>query len=90
MKPQKDDPQGCMSANTYMRRCQISSLLCLNAEDDDGNKASEKPKADRAGIIKEINALYRDDMNQGEKAWYKVIDGQTDTQLIDALADLKG
>jgi len=94
MKPQKDDPQGCMSANTYMRRCQISSLLCLNAEDDDGNKASEKPKpqikVDRFGVIKEIKALYSDSWNEEQKAWYTTLDTLTDTQLCNALTDLKG
>jgi len=94
MRPQKDDPQGAMSANTYMRRCQISSLLCLNAEDDDGNKASEKPKTqpkvNRDSIIAEIKTLYRDDMSQDQKTWFSQLESHSDTQLINALADLKG
>ena len=51
MKPSKDDPQGRGSALTYMRRYMLASILGLNAEDDDGNKASKpekvtKPKVD--------------------------------------------
>ena len=41
IKPSKDDPQGRISALTYQRRSAISSILCLNIDDDDdGNKAT--------------------------------------------------
>jgi hypothetical protein len=41
MRPAKDDPQGRGSCLTYMRRYSISSVLCLNIdEDDDGNLAT--------------------------------------------------
>lgn len=42
MMPTKDDPQGRGSALTYMRRYSLAAVLNLNAEDDDGNKASRK------------------------------------------------
>jgi hypothetical protein len=40
--PTLDDPQKAGSAVTYFRRYAIQSLLALEAEDDDGNKASGK------------------------------------------------
>ncbi len=45
MKPTKNDPQGLGSVITYQRRYALGAILGLNIdEDDDGNKASEKPK----------------------------------------------
>jgi len=41
--PQQNDPQKLGSAITYFRRYTLQSLLGLQAEDDDGNKA--KPEA---------------------------------------------
>ena len=40
--PQLNDPQKLGSAITYYRRYTLQSLLGLQAEDDDGNKASKK------------------------------------------------
>jgi len=40
----QNDPQALGSAISYARRYAITSILSLNVEDDDGNKASEKPK----------------------------------------------
>lgn len=88
MRPSKDDPQGHGSALTYMRRYMLASILGLNAEDDDGNRANEKH--DRQSIIKEIKSLYRDDMPEPQKVWFSQIDSQTDTQLCNALTKLKG
>jgi len=45
--PQLSDPQKMGSAITYYRRYTLQSLLALQSEDDDGNKAaqpSKKPK----------------------------------------------
>jgi superfamily I DNA and RNA helicase len=39
---ESDDPQKVGSAITYYRRYTLQSLLALQAEDDDGNKASGK------------------------------------------------
>jgi len=46
--PQLNDPQKLGSAITYYRRYTLQSLLGLQAEDDDGNKASQpvKPQID--------------------------------------------
>lgn len=41
------DPQKMGSAITYYRRYTLQSLLGLQAEDDDGNKASKPDKEDR-------------------------------------------
>jgi len=42
--PQLNDPQKLGSAITYYRRYTLQSLLGLQAEDDDGNKASQPTK----------------------------------------------
>ena len=52
--PQLNDPQKLGSAITYYRRYTLQSLLGLQAEDDDGNKASQP-------IIKRITNI--DKMN---------------------------
>ena len=50
--PNLTDPQKLGSAITYYRRYTLQSLLSLQAEDDDGNKASkpEKKKATKLTI----------------------------------------
>ena len=47
MRPTKSDPQGIGSATTYARRYGVSSFLGLSTGevDDDGNAASQTPKA---------------------------------------------
>lgn len=47
-------------------------------------------KVDRGGVIKDIKALYRDDMNSDQKEWYAHLDSYSDTQLCNALEKLKG
>ena len=42
--PEISDPQKLGSAITYFRRYTLQSLLALQAEDDDGNKAIVKKK----------------------------------------------
>jgi hypothetical protein len=44
LEPEKCTLQGLGSAITYLRRYQLQALLCLAAEDDDGNAASGAPK----------------------------------------------
>ncbi len=43
LKPTKEDPQGYGSAMTYARRYDLSALIGLASEDDDGNAASAEP-----------------------------------------------
>lgn len=38
-----NDPQAYGSAITYARRYGLQSMVCIGAEDDDGNRASDKP-----------------------------------------------
>jgi hypothetical protein len=47
LKPSKDDPQGAGSAFTYSRRYALQGLCGLAPEDDDGNAASQTPRAPR-------------------------------------------
>lgn len=53
--PEEKDPQKLGSAITYYRRYAIQSLLLLEAEDDDGNKASQ-PTARAQNNNKPANA----------------------------------
>jgi hypothetical protein len=40
----QNDPQAQGSGITYARRYGLQSLICIGAEDDDGNKAAEQPR----------------------------------------------
>lgn len=40
IKPEKDTPQAFMSCVTYYRRASLMTMFGLNADDDDGNRAS--------------------------------------------------
>jgi len=50
--PQQNDPQKIGSCISYFRRYTLSSLLSIQAEDDDANKASKKelPTLDTKGF----------------------------------------
>lgn len=70
--PQLNDPQKLGSAITYYRRYTLQSLLGLQAEDDDGNRASRPtaPKAEKIDLerlktrleactdLKQLQAVY--------------------------------
>ena len=58
--PDISDPQKLGSAITYYRRYTLQSLLGLQAEDDDGNKASKAVKEDA-----------KEWCNIGDPAWVK-------------------
>lgn len=45
IKPEKDTPQAFMSCLTYYRRASLMTMFGLNADDDDGNKASNSGAA---------------------------------------------
>jgi len=45
--PNIQDPQKVASAITYYRRYTLQSLLCLQSEDDDGNRATKQVKEER-------------------------------------------
>ena len=53
--PNLTDPQKLGSAITYYRRYTLQSLLGLQAEDDDGNKASAPVKSQRPDYIAKMN-----------------------------------
>lgn len=64
--PNIQDAQKLGSAITYFRRYTLQSLLGLQAEDDDGNKASkpEPPKKPKLGSDKLESALQKFDKTQ--------------------------
>ena len=67
----QNDPQALGSSITYARRYAITSILSLNVEDDDGNKAAEKPK----------NEIPKNDkpwLNPGTENWKNCIKAMSD------------
>lgn len=54
----QNDAQAQGSGITYARRYGLQSFVCVGADDDDGNKASQKPKATDEVLkkAKEVNA----------------------------------
>ncbi len=65
--PNIQDPQKLGSAITYYRRYTLQSLLGLQAEDDDGNKASNKAPVKKAPV----NKSYKDCTTKEElRAFY--------------------
>jgi len=59
-KPNDAQAQG--SGITYARRYGLQSLVCIGAEDDDGNKASEKA-TEKPAKAKEVEAENFDDLH---------------------------
>jgi hypothetical protein len=58
------DAQAQGSGITYARRYGLQSLVCIGAEDDDGNKASEKPKETKS------EAKNDEDVRKGAENWF--------------------
>ena len=73
--PDIADPQKIGSAITYYRRYTLQSLLGLQADDDDGNKAA---KATKKEVSQDDNKKW---LNPQDQAWQKAIDN--DMSLID-------
>lgn len=68
--PQMSDPQKLGSAITYFRRYTLQSLLALQAEDDDGNKAA-RPQVKEKGWF-----------NKGSDAWNKAVSNSVPIDTI--------
>ena len=86
--PELNDPQKLGSAITYYRRYTLQSLLALQAEDDDGNHASNNaPKKDE----KELPWLNvtRPDKKTPTPQWHNVLQAIADGK-IKSLKDVRG
>ena len=57
-----NDPQAQGSGITYARRYGLQSLVCIGAEDDDGNKAAEQAKTKPS--IKNLGTASDDEMKE--------------------------
>lgn len=91
--PQTNDPQKVGSAITYYRRYSLQSLLGIQAEDDDGNKASGINKNTKAsdGIIKSTSeALSKISTLDEFIAWGNSAEGQTAKSNPEANKLIKG
>ena len=95
--PDLNDPQKLGSAITYYRRYTLQSLLALQSEDDDGNKAS-KPPTPKKEVIKTAKKLTDANIKASiEKGTQQVVlDGikaklydVTDEQVIELNESLK-
>lgn len=71
--PNLTDPQKIGSAISYYRRYTLSSLLGLQAEDEDGNGLKAKPKPVQKPIPKDfdglLNAIANPDLKEYNKEW---------------------
>lgn len=66
----QNDPQAQGSGITYARRYGLQSLVNIGAEDDDGNKAAEKPKSEPKnafGLSKDGDLASGADMTETQK-----------------------
>lgn len=68
--PELDDPQKMGSAITYYRRYTLQSLLALQAEDDDGNKASNHSSNNSKDAKEWLNESDKERWMKAEK-WVK-------------------
>jgi hypothetical protein len=91
--PNLQDPQKLGSAITYYRRYTLQSLLGLQAEDDDGNKASAPVKVDISRLeaklkacttTDDVNALYKS-FTPNEQAEMKAIAIKVGKELKESL-----
>lgn len=81
--PQIADPQKVGSAITYYRRYTLASLLAIQAEDDDGNKAS----GNRGGV-KEKKGDDLKWLNKGTPEWESILRGVA-SKKIQNLSDAR-
>ena len=93
--PVNDDPQKMGSIITYFRRYALTSLLALQAEDDDGNEAKvgtvQRSPLKKKFIAseKQVNFIKKLISEQGkpmpEDSWFKDLDSVTAKKAIDKL-----
>ena len=69
--PTLNDPQKMGSAITYYRRYTLQSLLALQAEDDDGNKATKQVKQDAKPNLN----VYRPNTEVPTPQWNNILEG---------------
>ena len=82
----QNDPQALGSAITYARRYGLQSLVCIGAEEDDGNKASADKKMDATKAIAEMKAATsREKMNE---IWKKYIPLQNNAEFLAATKEM--
>ena len=77
--PNLTDPQKLGSAITYYRRYTLQSLLGLQAEDDDGNKATKAQKTQNTNEVK--NKIKQLKTKEELRVFYTKLDKQTQTNL---------
>lgn len=74
MRPVKNDPQSIGSCITYQRRYAISSILNLNIDDDDANKASnlQVNTADAPKTNLDARKIFRPDFLNNDESMNKL------------------
>lgn len=92
--PNLSDPQKLGSAITYFRRYTLQSLLGLQAEDDDGNRAAKAstPKTNTSSNNSNDDKPWLNVMDKSTKSmtpqWLNVVDGVNNGK-INSIADLR-
>ena len=92
-----NDPQAQGSGITYARRYGLQSLVCIGADDDDGNRGAQEPKQptppvkkepvkpsflDKEKAIKEMDEVKS--LSEITVVWKKYVGLQTDKEFIEA------
>lgn len=89
--PENTDPQKMGSAITYFRRYAIQSMLCLQADDDDGNSASNKviKQPEVKGNIYKLLLESCGTLAELQQAWRKIPANEHNAELIQLKDNLK-
>lgn len=92
-----NDPQAQGSGITYARRYGLQSLVCIGADDDDGNRGSQEPKQpiqplkkepvkpsflDKEKAIKEMDEVKS--LSEITIVWKKYVGLQSDVEFIES------
>lgn len=92
-----NDPQAQGSGITYARRYGLQSLVCIGADDDDGNKGAQEPKQptppvkkepvkpsflDKEKAIKEMDEVKS--LSEITLVWKKYVGLQSDVEFIES------
>jgi len=74
--PIDNNPQKIGSAITYYRRYSLKSLLGIQEEDDDGNKAAKPTK------VEKVEPVVKTNLHPKMKAWTQAIEKQVDIDKL--------
>lgn len=89
----QNDAQAQGSGITYARRYALQSMVCVGAEDDDGNAASQQPAAQKTQIADALKTAISEmesakNRSEMEVVWKKYANYQKETSFINAATEV--